>query len=98
MASQEIDDLLAPFGASIVVGGQAQEEQQFFAEIQIGALIGLASIFIILAKVFSSYTRPLWSCWLFPLASWGRLWGTGRLTCPYLSYPMCQFLVYRALW
>ena len=39
--------------------GKAEEEQETYADMGVGAAIGLVGIFLVLAWVFGSYTRPL---------------------------------------
>ncbi len=88
MQSPEIAALLAPFGAELVVGGQAEQEAQFFADLMLGAIIGLATIFIVLAWVFSSYTRPFVVLMVIPFGIVGAVVGHWLLDMPLaiLSY------------
>ena len=97
MQSDEIADLLAPFGASVVVGGQAQEEAQLFAEL-IGALLGLATIFIVLAWVFSSYTRPFVVLLVIPFGIVGAVLDIGPWACRSRSCLIFPSLASQALW
>ena len=39
--------------------GKAEEQAETFADMGVGAVIGLASMFLVLAWIFGSYTRPL---------------------------------------
>ena len=88
MQSQEIADLVAPFGASTVVGGQARQEADFLGELFIGGLLGLVTIFVILAWVFSSYTRPFVVLLVIPFGIVGAVFGHWILDMPLsvLSY------------
>ena len=54
-----LNDIMATHGVSRSFQGGFRSQQEAFADIQTGALVGLACIYIILAWVFSSYTRPL---------------------------------------
>ena len=82
MSSQEISDLLAPFGASVVVGGAAEQEAVFYNELKIGGVLGLIMMFLILAWVFSSYTRPLVVLLVIPFGIVGAIVGHWALAMP----------------
>ena len=88
MRSTEISELLAVYGASLVVGGQAEQQTEFFAELTLGAYIGLTTIFIVLAWVFSSYTRPFVILLVIPFGIVGAVFGHWVLGMPLsiLSY------------
>jgi multidrug efflux pump subunit AcrB len=55
--------------------GKAEEQTETLADMRLGALIGLSSIYIILAWVFASYTRPLVVMSLIPLGFVGATLG-----------------------
>ena len=45
-------------GVQFSFAGRAEEQAQTMADIKLGAIIGLAAIYVILAWVFASYTHP----------------------------------------
>jgi multidrug efflux pump subunit AcrB len=55
--------------------GKIEEQTETLADMRLGALIGLSSIYIILAWVFASYTRPLVVMSLIPLGFVGATLG-----------------------
>jgi multidrug efflux pump subunit AcrB len=55
--------------------GKAEEQKQTFGDMQTGAAIGLAAIYIILAWVFASYGRPLIVMSIIPFGLIGAVWG-----------------------
>ncbi len=55
--------------------GKAEEEQETFADMGVGAAIGLTSMFLVLAWVFGSYTRPLAVLSVVPFGFIGVAWG-----------------------
>lgn len=71
----EIADMLAVYGAKLSVGGEAEQQQAFFDDLTLGAYIGLATIFIVLAWVFSSYTRPFVVMAVIPFGIVGAVYG-----------------------
>ncbi len=55
--------------------GRAEEQAETFADMGLGAMLGLAGIYIILAWVFASYTRPLSVIAVIPLGFIGAVLG-----------------------
>ncbi|WP_417517321.1 efflux RND transporter permease subunit [Minwuia sp.] len=62
-------------GVGFRFAGKAEEQQQTFADMQTGAMIGLAAIYIILAWVFASYGRPLIVMSIIPFGLIGAVVG-----------------------
>ena len=63
--------------------GKAEEQQETFADMRIGAGLGLILIYIVLAWVFGSYTRPFAVMLVIPLGFIGAV--IGHLT---LGFPL----------
>ncbi len=62
IAALEIGDLPAiarKYGLQYNFAGRAEEQSRTMSDMRLGALVGMAAIYIILAWVFSSYTRPI---------------------------------------
>ena len=55
--------------------GKAEEQQETFADMGVGAAIGLAGMFVVLAWVFGSYTRPIAVLSVVPLGFIGVAFG-----------------------
>ncbi|MDH3234112.1 MAG: efflux RND transporter permease subunit [Alphaproteobacteria bacterium] len=70
-----IDQLASRYGLTVRYAGKAEEQARTFGDMGLGALIGLAAIYIILAWVFSSYTRPIVVMSVIPLGFVGATIG-----------------------
>ncbi len=54
-----LGEIASRHGVRYRFAGKAEEQQRTFADMGLGAMIGLMSIYVILAWVFASYTRPI---------------------------------------
>ena len=63
------------YGVSYRFAGKAEEQQQTFGDMKTGAMVGLAAIYIILAWVFASYSRPLIVMSIIPFGLIGAVFG-----------------------
>ncbi|MEM7654381.1 MAG: efflux RND transporter permease subunit, partial [Pseudomonadota bacterium] len=70
-----IDEIAAAYGLNVVFKGKAEEQAETFADMSAGAILGLALIYIILAWVFASYTRPILVMAIIPLGFVGAALG-----------------------
>ncbi|MCH9020030.1 MAG: efflux RND transporter permease subunit [Proteobacteria bacterium] len=70
-----LEDIAARHGVTFGFAGKKKEQDQTFSDMKDGALIGLAAIYIILAWVFASYTRPLVVMSVIPLGFVGATLG-----------------------
>ena len=70
-----IFDIAERHGVSVSFAGKREEQEQTFGDMLTGALIGLAAIYIILAWVFGSYTRPLVVMSIIPMGFVGTTLG-----------------------
>lgn len=70
-----LDDIAARHGARASFAGKTEEQAQTMGDMRLGAMIGLAAIYIILAWVFASYTRPLVVMSVIPLGFVGAALG-----------------------
>ena len=62
-------------GVEFRFAGKAEEQGETLADMRIGALVGLTMIYIVLAWVFGSYTRPLVVMSIIPFAVVGAIIG-----------------------
>ncbi|MEM6490656.1 MAG: efflux RND transporter permease subunit, partial [Pseudomonadota bacterium] len=77
-ARLEADGLAAiaqQYGLGYRFRGKSEEMAETFADMQLGAVLGLAGIYIILAWVFGSYTRPVAVLAVIPLGFIGAIFG-----------------------
>lgn len=70
-----LPQIAAKYGVGFRFAGKAEEQAQTFGDMQTGAVIGLAAIYIILAWVFASYGRPLIVMSIIPFGLIGAIWG-----------------------
>lgn len=68
-------DVARKYGVEVSFKGKSEEREETFGDMRIGALIGLAGIYIILAWVFASYTRPIVVMAIIPMGFVGAVVG-----------------------
>ncbi len=62
-------------GLEVEFKGKSEEQQDTFADMRIGAIVGLAGIYIILAWAFASYVRPFVVMAIIPMGFVGAVVG-----------------------
>ncbi|MEJ2000939.1 MAG: efflux RND transporter permease subunit [Maritimibacter sp.] len=67
--------LAEDYGIETSMAGLAEQQQSFLADAQFGLLMALLGIFLVLAWIFSSWTRPLVVMAIIPFGLVGALWG-----------------------
>ncbi len=70
-----VPEIAARFGIAIDFAGKAEEQQRTLADMRTGAIIALVSIYIILAWVFASYSRPFVVMAIIPFGFVGAILG-----------------------
>ncbi len=75
LAAKGLPEVAEKYGVTYSFAGKAEEQQRTFKDMATGALIGLIFIYIILAWVFASYTRPLVVMSIIPLGFVGATIG-----------------------
>jgi multidrug efflux pump subunit AcrB len=75
MENSELPDLVADAGYSYAFGGRNQEQDETFADMGVGAILALVSIYVILAWVFSSWTLPFSVMIIIPFCLIGAVFG-----------------------
>ncbi|MGI9484676.1 MAG: efflux RND transporter permease subunit [Geminicoccaceae bacterium] len=70
-----IAEIAARYGLDYRFAGKAEEQAETFADIRIGAMLALALIYIILAWVFASFTRPFAVMLVIPFGLIGAVLG-----------------------
>lgn len=68
-------DLIGKYGVKVDFAGKAEEQRQTLSDMKLGAAFGLGAIYIILAWVFGSYTRPFVVMAIIPLSFVGAMAG-----------------------
>ena len=72
---QTISEIAARFGIDHEWVGRAEEQRNTLGDLRLGAVIGLALIYIILAWVFASFSRPLAVMAVIPFGFVGAVLG-----------------------
>ena len=72
---QTISEIAARYGISHEWVGRAEEQRNTLGDLRLGAVIGLALIYIILAWVFASFSRPLAVMAVIPFGFVGAVLG-----------------------
>lgn len=70
-----LPDIGARYGISWSLGGLAEQESDFLSEAVIGLMLALAGIYLTLAWVFGSWSRPMIVMLVIPLGLIGAIWG-----------------------
>ncbi|MBN2739353.1 MAG: efflux RND transporter permease subunit, partial [Rhodobacteraceae bacterium] len=78
--SRQIEDVILPRiseerGVAWVLSGQAQQERDFMSDALIGLSMCLIGIYIVLAWIFASWTRPIVVMSVIPFGAVGAIWG-----------------------
>ena len=75
VAERGLKEIADRYDLNYRFGGRAKEQAQTFADMRIGAMIALASIYLILAWVFASYVRPFIVMAIIPFGFVGAIIG-----------------------
>ncbi|TMV88891.1 efflux RND transporter permease subunit [Thioclava sp. BHET1] len=62
-------------GVTYLLGGQAEQERAFLSDALVGLIMCLIGIYIVLAWIFASWTRPLVVMSVIPFGAVGAIWG-----------------------
>ena len=78
--SEEIREVILPtlqedFGISTFMSGLAEDERNFLSDALTGLILCLAGIYLTLAWVFSSWSRPVVVMAIIPFGLVGTIWG-----------------------
>ncbi len=75
LEDSELPSIARQYGLQYSFAGRAEEQARTMADMRLGALIGLAAIYVILAWVFSSYVRPVVVMAVIPFGIVGAVMG-----------------------
>jgi multidrug efflux pump subunit AcrB len=70
-----LPDIATKYGASYRFAGKAEEQAETLADMRLGAITGLVGIYVILAWVFASYSRPVVVMTIIPFGLIGAVLG-----------------------
>ena len=75
LEDSDLPNMARQFGLQYSFAGRAEEQARTMADMRLGALVGLAAIYVILAWVFSSYIRPIVVMAIIPFGVVGAVMG-----------------------
>ncbi|MCY4431705.1 MAG: efflux RND transporter permease subunit [Rhodospirillales bacterium] len=75
LADGALADAVSPHGVRWRLAGRSEEQQDTLREMQLGAVLGLLAIYLTIALVFGSYTRPIIVMVVIPFATVGAILG-----------------------
>ncbi|MGB8813016.1 MAG: efflux RND transporter permease subunit, partial [Paracoccaceae bacterium] len=75
LAEEILPKVQADFGVVTRLSGLAEQQEEFFGDAWIGFGLALLGIYLVLAWVFSSWTRPLVVMSVIPFGVVGAVWG-----------------------
>ena len=75
LRTEEVPELIRKYGFDYSFGGSRENQRETLGDMRTGVLIGIVLIYLILAWVFSSYTRPLIVIAAIPFGIAGGLYG-----------------------
>lgn len=70
-----LPDIESRFGVETALSGQSEQERAFLADAQTGLILVLAGIYIVLAWIFSSWSRPVVVMAIIPFSLVGTIYG-----------------------
>ncbi|WP_420411774.1 efflux RND transporter permease subunit [Roseibium sp.] len=75
LEQQFLPDLVQKYGLEYSFAGRAEEQANAFSELMTGVLMAVAGIYIILAAIFGSYSRPIIVMSIIPFGIVGAIVG-----------------------
>lgn len=75
LESSFLPQMLARYGVGFALEGRAQDQKETMGDMKTGALMALALIYIVLAWVFASYSKPLVIMVAIPFGFVGAIFG-----------------------
>ena len=70
-----LPELAARYDVSYRFGGLAEQESRFLGDAMVGAMLCLVGIYLVLAWIFASWTRPVVVMAIIPFGVIGMIWG-----------------------
>ncbi|WP_300513261.1 efflux RND transporter permease subunit [Aliiroseovarius sp.] len=75
LTSEILPEVAGRFGVEYRLGGLAEQEKEFLNEARTGLIMSLLGIYLVLAWIFSSWSRPLVVMSIIPFGLIGAIWG-----------------------
>mgnify|MGYP006424867041 CR=1 FL=1 len=74
------------------MGGLSEQEDQFLADARLGLMLTLLGIYLVLALVFASWTRPMAVMAVIPFGLVGAIWGHAQWDVPLSMFSVVGLL------
>lgn len=71
----DVDAIMAKYKTTVSFAGKAEEQQRTFGDMLTGVVVGFSAIYIILAWVFASYSKPIVVMSVIPFGFVGAAFG-----------------------
>ena len=75
LASEILPAVVAKFGVNYILRGIAEDQRKFLSDAAVGFILCMIGIYITLAWVFGSWTRPIAVMLVIPFGLIGAIWG-----------------------
>jgi multidrug efflux pump subunit AcrB len=75
LSDEILPEVAGRFGVEYRLSGLAEQESEFLNEARTGLILSLLGIYLVLAWIFSSWTRPLVVMSIIPFGLIGAIWG-----------------------
>ena len=75
LQAEGLPEIRQQHGVGILLRGKAEEQATTLGDMRTGAIVGLIAIYLILAWVFASYSRPLFVMAVIPFGAVGAICG-----------------------
>lgn len=75
LEAKGLNEIAQKYDISFRFAGRSEDRREAFADLKLGGLIALVLIFLVLAWVFASYSRPFIVMLIIPFGIVGTIWG-----------------------
>lgn len=84
--------IASQYGIDYRIAGLSEQEDEFLADARLGLMLTLLGIYITLALVFASWTRPMVVMAIIPFGLVGTIWGHAHWDVPLSMFTVVGFL------
>ncbi len=87
-----LPDIASRFQVEWRLGGLSEQENEFLKDTRTGLILTLAGIYLVLAWVFASWTRPIVVMAIIPFGLVGAIWGHAYWDIPFSMFSVIGLL------
>ena len=92
LTGEILPEITGRYGVAVTQGGLAEQERDFLSDARLGLALCLTGIYLALAWVFGSWTRPLAVMLVIPFGLIGAVWGHHLHGIPLSMFSVVGFL------